>query len=175
MADFAAMNAAFALREAAATTALGAALARALPRPTAAAGTVLHLHGDLGAGKTTSVRGLLQALGVTGKVRSPTYTLVETYLPAGLTCLHVDLYRLGSALEVEELGLREQAQPGSLFLIEWPEKGGQAVPQPDLELALAYAGAGRRAELRARTATGEAWLKNLELDSSLSTYLLNLT
>src|SRR5580700_11242844 len=96
-----------------ATESLGQALARSLPdalrRGAAAggAGAVLYLQGELGAGKTTCVRSLLRALGVTGLVRSPTYTLVETYILADLTCVHVDLYRLRAATEIEELGLRD--------------------------------------------------------------------
>jgi tRNA threonylcarbamoyladenosine biosynthesis protein TsaE len=86
------------------TAALGQALARSLPGAVRTGGAVLYLHGELGAGKTTCVRSLLRALGVTGLVRSPTYTLVETYPLATLTCVHVDLYRLQSLTEVDELG-----------------------------------------------------------------------
>ena len=104
-----------ALPDADATEVLGAALARALPRgPRPGAGAeveggtlVLYLHGELGAGKTTSVRSLLRALGVERTIRSPTYTLVEVYEPGGLTCVHVDLYRLEGPLDVEALGLRD--------------------------------------------------------------------
>src|SRR5579859_2915844 len=88
------------------TEALGHALARSLP-DAARNGAVLYLQGELGAGKTTCVRSLLRTLGVTGLVRSPTYTLVETYPLARLTCVHVDLYRLQSLTEVDELGLRD--------------------------------------------------------------------
>ncbi len=167
-----------ALADAQATEALGAALARALPREPAMAGggaAVLHLRGDLGAGKTTCVRSLLREFGVAGPVRSPTYTLVEIYETAGPTCIHVDLYRLGSAEQVEELGLRDQAVANHLFLIEWPERGGDAVPAADLDLELAYAPQGRRARLRAPSGLGKAWLENLSGDTRLFPYLTNLT
>ncbi len=160
------------------TEAVGAALARALPQGDAVlarGAAVLHLRGDLGTGKTALARSLLRALGVSGPVRSPTYTLVETYELPALTGIHVDLYRLRSAEEVFDLGLRDQALPHRLFLIEWPEQGGAAVPAPDLDVALAYDGAGRRARVRAASGLGQRWLANLLLDASLSPYLINLT
>src|SRR6202030_1458634 len=102
----------FALPDALATEALGAALARAYAWGSSGAGAaagsaVIYLHGELGAGKTTCVRSLLRTLGVLGLIRSPTYTLVETYRPQGITLIHVDLYRLGGPDAVEELGLRD--------------------------------------------------------------------
>jgi tRNA threonylcarbamoyladenosine biosynthesis protein TsaE len=121
------------------------------------------------------VRSLLQALGVAGLVRSPTYTLVETYTLADLTCVHVDLYRLRAATEVEELGLRDLAEPGCLLLVEWPEKGGAALPPADMELTLQNAGDARAAHLHAETAFGNLWLENLGRDTSLSFYVSNLT
>jgi tRNA threonylcarbamoyladenosine biosynthesis protein TsaE len=174
-----------------ATESLGQALARSLPdalrRGAAAggaavggvtvggAGAVLYLQGELGAGKTTCVRSLLRALGVTGLVRSPTYTLVETYILADLTCVHVDLYRLRAATEIDELGLRDMAGPGCLLLVEWPERGGAALPPADVELVLQYAGDARAAHLHAKTALGLKWLKDLGHDTSLSFYVSNLT
>jgi tRNA threonylcarbamoyladenosine biosynthesis protein TsaE len=141
----------------------------------ASAGAVVYLRGELGAGKTTCVRSLLRALGVTGLVRSPTYALVETYSLDALTCVHVDLYRLQTLTEVDELGLRDLVGPGHLLLVEWPERGGAAVPPADVDLALEYAGDGRRARLRAATALGSQWLENLGRDRSLSFYVSNLT
>jgi tRNA threonylcarbamoyladenosine biosynthesis protein TsaE len=164
-----------------ATESLGRALARSLPgglRRGAAvggAGAVLYLQGELGAGKTTCVRSLLRDLGVAGIVRSPTYTLVETYILADLTCVHVDLYRLRAATEVDELGLRDLVGPGCLLLVEWPDKGGAALPPADLELRLQYAGDARAAHLHAATPLGILWLKNLGDDTSLSFYVSNLT
>ena len=180
----------FNLADSSVTEALGQALARSLPgavhagaaagtlaERTAAAsgGAVVYLRGELGAGKTTCVRSLLRALGVTGLVRSPTYALVETYSLDGLTCVHVDLYRLQTLTEVDELGLRDLVGPGQLLLVEWPERGGAAVPPADLDLVLQYADDGRQACLRAATPLGSQWLENLGRDSSLSSYVSNLT
>jgi tRNA threonylcarbamoyladenosine biosynthesis protein TsaE len=161
------------------TEALGHALARSFPGAVHAGavsrGAVVFLQGELGAGKTTCVRSLLRALGVTGLVRSPTYTLVETYHLAALTCVHVDLYRLQSLTEVDELGLRDLMGPGSLLMVEWPERGGDALPPADLNLTLRYAGEARQAGLSAETWLGTEWLQNLGRDTSLSTYVSNLT
>jgi tRNA threonylcarbamoyladenosine biosynthesis protein TsaE len=162
------------------TELLGQALAHALPgaapaSPGTPAGAVLYLHGELGAGKTTCVRSLLRTLGAVGPVRSPTYTLVETYRLGAWTCVHVDLYRLHSAVEVDELGLRDLVGPGCLLLIEWPEKGGAAVPPADVDLTLRYRGDGRHARMCAATDLGADWLRNLGLDTRLVPYLSNLT
>jgi tRNA threonylcarbamoyladenosine biosynthesis protein TsaE len=189
----------FNLPDSSATEALGRALARSLPDTvrsgteqggaagagaarTGAAqagavqgGAVVYLQGELGAGKTTCVRSLLRSLGVTGLVRSPTYTLVETYRVATLTCVHVDLYRLQSLTEVDELGLRDQLGPASLLLVEWPERGGAALPPADLIVSLGYAGSARLAGLSAETILGIQWLENLGHDRSLSSYVSNLT
>ncbi len=119
---------------------------------------------------------MLRALGVTAPVRSPTYTLVDHYSLAALDCVHVDLYRVRSAAEVEELGLRDMTGPGSLLLIEWPEKGGVAVPPADLRLTLNYLEAGRGQRCcGAGTAFGGEWLPNLGRDTSLIPYVSNLT
>jgi tRNA threonylcarbamoyladenosine biosynthesis protein TsaE len=164
-----------------ATESLGRALARSLPAAlrggtgVGGAGAVLYLQGELGAGKTTCVRSLLRELGVAGLVRSPTYTLVETYVLADLTCVHVDLYRLRTATEVDELGLRDMAEPGCLLLVEWPENGGTALPPADMELRLQYAGDARAAHLHANAPFGISWLVNLGHDTSLSSYVSNLT
>jgi len=164
-----------------ATESLGRALARSMPNvlrrgsAVGGAGAVLYLQGELGAGKTTCVRSLLWELGVAGLIRSPTYTLVETYTLADLTCVHVDLYRLRAAAEVDELGLRDLAEPGCLLLVEWPEKGGAALPPADMELRLQYAGDARTAHLRAETPLGDLWLEDLGRDTSLRSYVSNLT
>jgi len=166
------------LPDAAATEILGAALARAFPGAQQAS-AALYLEGDLGAGKTTCVRALLRSCGVIGLIRSPTYTLVETYRLDGstppLTCVHVDLYRLEGAGQVEELGLRDFLTAGHLLLIEWPQKGAGSLPPPDLEISLEFAAGGRRARLHAGTRQGEAWLGNLRDDARLASYLSNLT
>jgi tRNA threonylcarbamoyladenosine biosynthesis protein TsaE len=164
----------FALTDAEATELLGAALAHAFPgAPTGPAS--LHLEGDLGAGKTTCVRSFLRTLGVTGSIRSPTFTLVETYSLTELTAVHVDLYRLTGEQEVEELGLRDFLGPDCLLLVEWPSKGARVLPPPDLALALSFAEPGRVAQIRAHGALGQKWLGNLGNDTRLTTYLSNLT
>jgi tRNA threonylcarbamoyladenosine biosynthesis protein TsaE len=120
-------------------------------------GATIHLRGDLGAGKTTFARALLATLGVGERVRSPTYSLVESYALDGRRAHHLDLYRIADPGELEWLGLDALAEPGALVLIEWPERGGSAVPPPDLDLRLAHAGPGRDLAIRARTPRG-AWL-----------------
>lgn len=135
-----------------ATDALARALAATQPR-----GAAVYLYGDLGAGKSSLARGWLRALGVTGAVRSPTYTLVERYpLAQGGEALHLDLYRIGDGGELEFLGLDEVE--AALWLIEWPDRGAERLVAADLEVRLAMEGQGRRATLRARSALGEAWL-----------------
>lgn len=147
------------LADADATDALGAALAAARAG-VAAAPLHVHLHGDLGAGKSTLARALLRALGVQGAIRSPTYTLVERYpLADGGEAWHLDLYRIGDAGELEFLGL--DGGEASLWLIEWPERGRGWLPAPDLRIDLAVDGAGRSAGLQAASAGGRAWLAAL--------------
>lgn len=117
---------------------------------------VIHLIGDLGAGKTTFVRGLLRGLGHEGRVPSPTYTLVEPYELAGYSIHHVDLYRLVAAEEVEYLGLEDACDDRSLLLIEWPERAAGHLEEPDLGVILAIDGTGRSLILRAESKTGAA-------------------
>lgn len=138
-------------------------------------GASVYLSGELGAGKTTCVRSLLRTLGVVGLIRSPTYTLVEVYALPDVTCVHVDLYRLEDALEVEELGLRDYLAGDCLLLVEWPEKGRLALPPVDLALSLTYRGDARACRIEASTALGCLWLEDLVLDSSLIPYVSNLT
>ena len=170
----------FNLPDVTATEALGRALARSLPGGKSAAAAdlpsaVVYLQGELGAGKTTCVRSLLRTLGVVGLVRSPTYTLVETYPLGALTCVHVDLYRLQTLTEVDELGLRDLVGPGCLLLVEWPEKGSAALPPADLDVRLRYEGEERRVCLQGLSPSGAEWIGNLGRDSSLSSYVSNLT
>jgi tRNA threonylcarbamoyladenosine biosynthesis protein TsaE len=162
------------LTDAGATEALAAALAQSFPGASQAA-VVLYLRGELGAGKTTCVRAMLHALGVEGTVRSPTYTLVEPYRAGSMNFVHIDLYRLRGSLEADELGIRDYCEPLTLLLIEWPEKGGAAVPPADLDVHLEYDGSGRRAALSAHGAVGEAWLAHLKADTSLIPYVTHLT
>ncbi|MEY4377237.1 MAG: hypothetical protein RJB26_1787 [Pseudomonadota bacterium] len=149
----------FALPDEAATQSLGAMLASLLPLATGP--LFITLDGDLGAGKTTLARALLRALGVGGAVRSPTYTLVESYqTPAG-EVHHLDWYRLADADEVEALdfrGLREAA----LVLVEWPTRVPAVAATADLTIQLAASGSGRFAELRALTDIGQSIVDALE-------------
>jgi tRNA threonylcarbamoyl adenosine modification protein YjeE len=135
----------------------GAALARSVPWAAPRALT-LFLTGELGTGKTTLARGLLRALGVEDVVRSPSYTLVESYEAAGHRVLHLDLYRLGGAADLEALGLRDELDEGVLLLVEWPERAPAMLPIPDLQVSLRVAGEGRIARLEARTEVGAGWL-----------------
>lgn len=160
------------LPDSGATDALGAALAATFPGAGAAA-AVLCLHGELGAGKSSCARSLLRALGVHGTVRSPTYTLVETYLLPGLTCIHADLYRLQDPAEFDELGVTEFLGPGHLLLIEWSERGGSRVPAADLDVTFAYREPGRLARIVARSGVGEGWLRKLAIDARIVPYLSN--
>jgi len=146
----------FALPDADATAALGEALAATRP-----ARAVVFLHGELGAGKSTLARAWLRALGVTGAIKSPTYALVERYPIPGGEAAHLDLYRLAAAAELDFLGLDELAAEATLWLVEWPERGAPRLPPPDLHLALAADGAGRRAVLAAGSPAGEAWVARL--------------
>ncbi len=162
------------LGQPAATEALGAALANAYA-VAGRGGMVVFLHGELGAGKTTCVRSLLRSLGVTGLIRSPTYTLVEVYELPDLACIHVDLYRLGGDADVEELGLRDYLNGNSLLLVEWPSQGAGALPAPDLEVRLNYVEGGRLATLRAGSDGGRRLLDVLRDDTRLMPYVSNLT
>ena len=121
------------------TMALGAALARAGLRRGA-----VFLAGELGTGKTTLVRGFLRASGVTGTIRSPTFTLVEEYRIGAVTVGHYDLYRLSDPEELEYLGLRDHLAAGSLCFFEWPERGSGVLPEPEIELRLEHPEKGRR-------------------------------
>lgn len=144
------------LADEAATLALAYRLAATL-QP----GLVIHLHGDLGAGKTCLVRGILNALGYTGRVKSPTYTLLEPYAAGGLDLRHFDLYRMQSEDEWESAGFRDEFDGNNILLIEWPEKA--PVPQADLIINLVILPLGRRAVLKANTSPGQACLRQLSI------------
>lgn len=144
------------LEDAAATERLGAALANARD---ARCRLVANLQGDLGAGKTTLARAMLRALGVRGAIRSPTYTLLERYPLDHGEAVHMDLYRIADAAELDFLGVDELDEPSSLWLIEWPERGGRGLPPADLQIALRHDGAGRRVELTPLSEAGRTWLE----------------
>jgi tRNA threonylcarbamoyladenosine biosynthesis protein TsaE len=122
-------------------------------------GMVIYLHGDLGAGKTTLVRGVLNALGYTGRVKSPTYTLVEPYHIAGLDLRHFDLYRLRDKEEWESAGFRDEFNGHNIFFIEWPEKAQGLIPQADVIIDFEVLAHGRNVEIRGNTPTGRECLK----------------
>jgi tRNA threonylcarbamoyladenosine biosynthesis protein TsaE len=132
----------FDLADEAATIALAQRLAPALRE-----GGVLYLRGELGAGKTTFARALLQAIGAGERIKSPTYSLLEHYRAGGHGAFHLDLYRIAAVDELEYLGLDELRDPRAIVLVEWPERGAGALPGADLELTLAHAGNGRTARL----------------------------
>jgi tRNA threonylcarbamoyladenosine biosynthesis protein TsaE len=146
------------LPDAAATEALGAGLAAPLASACRETCLTVHLSGPLGAGKTTLARGLLRGLGHAGRVRSPTFTLLEPYELATCNVIHLDLYRLADPGELEYLGLVDLLSPGSLVLVEWAERGGDRLPPPDLRIALDYDGEGRRARCEALTSAAEVAL-----------------
>ena len=142
-----------------ATVRLGHEIAAHLP--TAA---VVWLQGDLGAGKTTLSRGVLEGLGHSGAVKSPTYTIVEPYeqLAEG-PLYHFDLYRLGDPEELNYLGLGDYVAAGARLLVEWPERGGNRLPTPDLEIALTVSDTGRSATLTAHSEQALPVLAHLRL------------
>lgn len=145
------------LREPQATAALGAELAVA-PLPMSCR---IDLAGELGAGKTTLVRGLLRALGHTGPVRSPTYTLIEPYRVADRSLYHLDLYRLSDPEELDYIGVRDLLGESAVLLVEWPERGGSVLPTADLIITLSVVERSRQARLVAHTPTGAALLIRL--------------
>ncbi|HET7922256.1 MAG TPA: tRNA (adenosine(37)-N6)-threonylcarbamoyltransferase complex ATPase subunit type 1 TsaE [Gammaproteobacteria bacterium] len=130
-------------------------LGRALASTLAGSGAVLHLTGELGAGKTTLVRATLRGLGVTGAVRSPTYTLVEGYALADGMAWHLDLYRIRGVEELEYLGIRELDATSSRVFVEWPERAAGGLPVADLGLKLSAKGEGREVVVQARSSRGE--------------------
>ena len=135
--------------------ALGAALGSALG--SVSSPVVVAIRGELGAGKTTLVGGLLNSLGLAGPARSPTYTLIEPYELGGRTIHHLDLYRLVDPSEVEALGVRDLLVDNAVLLIEWPEQGGDFVPPADIGIAIVYSSApatGREVTVASHTPAG---------------------
>ncbi len=142
------------LPDEAATLRLGAQLGACL-----APGMRVYLSGELGSGKTTLVRALLRGLGVEGVVKSPSYALVELYVVSRLHLYHFDFYRFIDQNEFGEAGVVDYFRDDhGICVVEWPERAGDALPQPDLDFTLAYAGAGRKFSVKAHTTVGERCL-----------------
>lgn len=154
------------LHEEAGTAELGATLARAL-----APGLSIHLHGDLGAGKTTLTRALLHAAGHTGHVKSPTYTLAEPYTVViggnPVDVIHFDLYRLAGPEEFLDAGFREHFGRQNICIVEWPEKAAPVLPPPDIKLLISIRGEGRDIELQALSDQGSQCLDRLKFAPNL--------
>ncbi|HSD61360.1 MAG TPA: tRNA (adenosine(37)-N6)-threonylcarbamoyltransferase complex ATPase subunit type 1 TsaE [Burkholderiales bacterium] len=147
------------LADEAATLAIGGALGRAL-----APGLRVYLRGNLGAGKTTLVRGMLRGLGYVEKVKSPTYTLVELYKLSSLYLYHFDFYRFAHSAEWEDAGFREYFSDASVCVVEWPENAGDLLPAPDMIVTLQSEQEGRCIEVAAKTENGRKCLERMTQD-----------
>ena len=140
------------------TLALGAALA-----PCLKGGMVVYLIGELGAGKTTLARGILRGLGHTGKVKSPSYALVEPYEVSRLYLYHFDFYRISDPKELGEAGFREYFGSDAVCLVEWPENAAGMIPPADLQLEVTVLASGRGVAIRSETEDGERCVERLKL------------
>jgi tRNA threonylcarbamoyladenosine biosynthesis protein TsaE len=136
----------------------GARLARACDHKSC----IIFLQGDLGAGKTTLVRGFLKQKGFQGKVKSPTYTLVETYEINHQEILHIDLYRIENPQEIFNLGIFEVSSEGKIYLIEWPERAMTELPIPDITCSITILEKGRACQMIAHSPRGEKVLNKME-------------
>ena len=142
-----------------AMVAFGQALSALIKNP-----MVITLKGQLGAGKTTLSRGMLQGLGHCGSVKSPTYTIVEPYKLSAGSVFHFDLYRIADAEELEYMGFGEYLAEAQLCLIEWPERGQGFLPQADIAIEISQSGDGRCVTLAAYSEVGEQLIGQLDLD-----------
>lgn len=145
------------LQDEQASVALGQAIAQWLSPP-----LTLYLTGELGAGKTTLSRGIIQSLGHQGAVKSPTYTLVEPYEFDEVDVFHFDLYRVCDPEELEYMGIRDYFTERSLCIIEWPDNGCGMLPEADLHINLRYKESQRQATIQAKSAAGQIILNKLK-------------
>ena len=142
----------------AATLACGDKFSRIL-----ACGLVVYLHGDLGAGKTTFVRGVLHGLGHMGKVKSPTYTLVEPYIVFNYNIYHFDLYRFIDEEEWDAAGFRDYFNAQSICMIEWPERAENVLPEPDIHVNLSHYQSARKIKFSASSPLGNKCIEGLHV------------
>ena len=129
--------------------------------PQRESGISIHLEGDLGAGKTTFARAFLRRCGVAGRIKSPSYALLESYKVSSLYFYHIDFYRFSDPREWEDVGFRELFRADSVVLIEWPEKAVGHLAAPDLLVSLQTEDEGRSATLRAQTERGQQWIETI--------------
>ena len=138
------------------TLALGAALA-----PCLKGGMVVYLSGELGAGKTTLARGILRGLGYPGRVKSPSFALVEPYILSKLYLYHFDFYRFNDPRELGDAGFRDYFGPEAVCLVEWPENAAGMIPPADLKLEVTTLGSGREAQIGFETEAGRLCLERI--------------
>src|SRR5690554_3315542 len=130
-------------------------------RPGFSPGGRIHLRGDLGAGKTSFVRAFLRACGIQGRIKSPSYALLESYNLSSLHFYHLDFYRFSDSAEWLDAGFRDILEEKAIVLIEWPEQAGTLLPPPDLDIHIEHKDEGRTAVLTAHSAKGSLWLTTL--------------
>lgn len=160
-----AMSQVWQLQDEAALQRLALAFARCLRAP-----LVIYLQGDLGAGKTTFARALIQGVGYPGRVKSPTYGLLESYQAGGFDFLHLDLYRIENPAELEYLAISDQFTENGILLIEWPEKALDALPAPDLFMKFRETDGNRSMECEVRSTHGMAVIERLETGKIKSSF-----
>lgn len=143
-----------------ATEQLGILLAQNTPK-----NAVVYLNGDLGAGKSTFARAFIQAMGYQGSVKSPTYTLLEVYpIADNKLVVHMDLYRIADPEEIEYLSMDDYEKNAAVTLIEWPEKGENFIPMPDIKLNFSLHEQGRSIEIEAQNSKAANWLESLQIE-----------